>query len=241
MNLSGPATRAANAQGWIRRQQVIAILRMDDADRVIEICQTLVQLGLTVVEITADRAHAMSSIRSVRQALGSRVLLGAGTVLDVRTADAAAKAGADFCVAPNLDPEVVSACASRDMLAIPGVFTPTEIAAARGLGLSLLKLFPCGGLSPQFLSALRGPFPSTGFVPTGGIDATNVAGWFRAGAAAVGLGSSLVGRDGSADGLAERVREFRARIPGPAADSEETTDQEHRPGVASVPEPRSKR
>ncbi len=122
-------------------------------------------------------------------------------------------------MAPNLDPAVVTACQDAGLLAIPGVLTPTEIVTASRLGLSLLKLFPCGGLGPRFLSALRGPFPSIGFVPTGGIELTDVAGWFRAGAVAVGLGSCLTGRDDPADpadpaeSLAQRVLEIRKQVP----------------------------
>lgn len=214
MSSLSQTTRAAQAEAWVVRQKVIAILRIDNPAGVIEICEALVEQGLTAIEITTDRAHALSSIRHVRKAMGSRVLLGAGTVLDPGTAAAAARAGADFCVAPNLDAEVVAACAEQDMLVIPGVLTPTEVVSAQRLGLSLLKLFPCGGLGVQFLSALRGPFPGVGFIPTGGIDLSNISAWFQAGAAAVGIGSSLVGRDGCARYVAERARTFRLAISG---------------------------
>jgi 2-dehydro-3-deoxyphosphogluconate aldolase / (4S)-4-hydroxy-2-oxoglutarate aldolase len=207
-----PPTRASRAEEWIRRDKIIAIVRTADAGRATRACRELVSAGLAVVEITADHPHALASVASLRQQLQARVLLGVGTVLDVATAEAAADAGADFCVAPNLDPDVIRACADRDMLAIPGVFTPTEIVAAQRLGLSLLKLFPCGGLRPEFLSALRGPFRSVGFVPTGGIGHADAGGWLAAGAAAVGLGSSLVGGDISADALKARVRDIRAQV-----------------------------
>lgn len=204
---------AARAQAWIRREKIIAIVRVKDPDEAIRLCQNLVGAGLSVAEVTADNPHAVTSIATLRAQLGDRVLLGVGTVLDPATADAAADAGADFCVAPNLDADVVAACAARGMLAIPGVLTPTEVVAATRLGLSLLKLFPCGGLGPDFLSALRGPFASVGFIPTGGIDHASVGAWLMAGAAAVGLGSSLVGGDNSADAIAARVREIKARVP----------------------------
>ncbi|HUY47156.1 MAG TPA: bifunctional 4-hydroxy-2-oxoglutarate aldolase/2-dehydro-3-deoxy-phosphogluconate aldolase [Streptosporangiaceae bacterium] len=215
MSSPGPITSAVPAEAWIRRQRVIAILRLENAEHVVQICQTLVDQGVTVMEVTADQPHASASIRRVRQKLGRDVLLGAGTVLDAQTVESVAAAGADFCVAPNLDPGVVAACAKFGMLAIPGVFTPTEVAAARRLGLRLLKLFPCGGLSPEFLAALRGPFPSVGFVPTGGIDLTNASDWLRAGAAAVGLGSALVGRDGSLHDLVGRAQRLKACIADP--------------------------
>jgi 2-dehydro-3-deoxyphosphogluconate aldolase/(4S)-4-hydroxy-2-oxoglutarate aldolase len=206
INAAAPLTGVRSAEAWIRRQRIIAILRLDSTDHVSGIARTLAQHGITVIEITADRPHASASLRQVRRELGGKVLLGAGTVLDPGTVGSVAAAGAEFCVAPNLDPEVVTACAKLGMLAIPGVFTPTEVVAAQRMGLQLVKLFPCGGLSPGFLCALRAPFPSMGFIPTGGIDLASIPRWLQAGACAVGLGSALVGRDGSGNGIAERVR-----------------------------------
>lgn len=210
--MAPPVSRAARAEARIRREKVVAIVRTADADRAVRVCQELVSAGLTVVEITADHPHALSSVATLRQRLGDQALLGVGTVLDPATAEAAAEAGADFCVAPDLAPDVVAACKGRDMLAIPGVFTPTEIRAAQRLGLSLLKLFPCGGLRPEFLTALRGPFGSVGFIPTGGIDHASVGGWLAAGAAAVGLGSSLAGGDISSEALRGRARDILAQV-----------------------------
>jgi 2-dehydro-3-deoxyphosphogluconate aldolase/(4S)-4-hydroxy-2-oxoglutarate aldolase len=212
MTASGPISAAAAAEARIRQSRVIAILRLDRADRIVAICRTLVSEGLAAVEITTDRPHAMASISSVREALGDRVLLGAGTVLDERTVDAAVSAGADFCVAPNLDRDVVAACRRREVLAIPGVFTPTEIANAGQLGLQLVKLFPCGGQAPEFLSALRGPFSAVGFVPTGGIGLSAVPAWLGAGAVAVGLGSALVRPDDALADLAHRARRLMGRM-----------------------------
>jgi 2-dehydro-3-deoxyphosphogluconate aldolase/(4S)-4-hydroxy-2-oxoglutarate aldolase len=214
MNPASLSDRAARAQAWIRREKVIAILRIKDADQAITLGQNLVTAGLTVLEITADNAHALSSVAKLRERLGDQVLLGVGTVMDPATVRAAADAGADFCVAPNLDPQVVTACADNGLLPIPGVFTPTEIVAAQRLGLDLLKLFPCGGLRPAFLSALRGPFSAIGFVPTGGIEPASVGAWLKAGAVAVGLGSSLTGGDNSASAVAARVREIRNQVSG---------------------------
>lgn len=211
-DMAPTVSRAARAEAWIRREKVVAIVRTADADRAVRACQELISVGLTVVEITADHPHALSSVATLRRQFGDRALLGVGTVLDPATAESAAGAGADFCVAPDLAPDVVAACTGRDMLAIPGVFTPTEITAAQRLGLSLLKLFPCGGLRPEFLSALRGPFGSVGFIPTGGIGHTSVRGWLAAGAAAVGLGSSLAGGDISGNALRVRAHDVLAQV-----------------------------
>lgn len=204
---------AARAETWIRQEKIIAISRIRDPDQAVTLCQSLACAGLSVIEVTADNPHAVTSVAILRKKLGDRVLLGVGTVLAPAVAHAAADAGADFCVSPSLEPDVIAACASRGLLAIPGVFTPAEIVAATRLGLSLLKLFPCGGLDPSFLRALRGPFASVGFVPTGGLDHGSIGGWFTAGAAAVGLGSWLVGGDSSASAVAARVREIKAQVP----------------------------
>ncbi|MGH9293453.1 MAG: bifunctional 4-hydroxy-2-oxoglutarate aldolase/2-dehydro-3-deoxy-phosphogluconate aldolase, partial [Acidimicrobiales bacterium] len=115
-----------------------------------------------------------------------------------------------FCLSPHLDPALVRACRARDLLPIPGVLSPTEIVSAQALGLDLLKLFPCAGVGPEYLKALRGPFPTIDFVPTGGIELDDVEGWLRAGAAAVGLGSGLVGRGTLSAGDATAVLVRRA-------------------------------
>jgi 2-dehydro-3-deoxyphosphogluconate aldolase/(4S)-4-hydroxy-2-oxoglutarate aldolase len=204
MSGPGPGT-AESAEARIRQAKVITILRLDSPAGIVDICRTLVAAGLVAVEITMDHSHAVASIRSVRAALGDSVLLGAGTVLDEAAVAAAASAGAEFCVAPNLDPDVVAACRHRGVLPVPGVFSPTEIATASRLGLRLLKLFPCGGLTPDFLRALRGPFPAVGFVPTGGVALPSVTQWLGAGAVAVGLGSALVRPGDSGADLAGRA------------------------------------
>ncbi|HUZ24483.1 MAG TPA: bifunctional 4-hydroxy-2-oxoglutarate aldolase/2-dehydro-3-deoxy-phosphogluconate aldolase [Streptosporangiaceae bacterium] len=214
MSEPGPGA-TGTAEERIREARVIAILRLDSPAGIVDICRTLVGAGLAAVEITMDHPHAIDSIRNVRSALGDRVLLGAGTVLDESTVAAAASAGAEFCVAPNLDPDVVAACRHSGVLPIPGVFSPTEIASASRLGLRLLKLFPCGGLTPDFLRALRGPFPAVGFVPTGGVDLPSVASWLSAGAAAVGLGSALVRSGDSGEDLARRVRRLAQGVQEP--------------------------
>jgi 2-dehydro-3-deoxyphosphogluconate aldolase/(4S)-4-hydroxy-2-oxoglutarate aldolase len=218
--MSGPGPSSApstgdTAEARIRQARIIAILRLDNPAGIVDICRTLVDEGLAAVEITMDHAHAIDSIRSVRAALGDRVLLGAGTVLDESAVAAAVSAGAEFCVSPNFDPEVVAACRHRRVLPIPGVFSPTEIASASRLGLRLLKLFPCGGLTPDFLRAMRGPFPAVGFVPTGGIGLSSVAEWLGAGAAAVGLGSALVRSGDSGEDVASRARRLGQDIQEP--------------------------
>ena len=192
-------------EGQIRSSRVVAILRLRDQSRAVELCRALADGGISVMEITMDHPEALKSLERARQALGPEVALGAGTVVDAATVAQVAAAGASFFVAPNLDAEVVSAARDLGLLPIPGVLSPTEVVAANHLGLRLLKLFPAGPLGAGYLQALKGPLPHIGFVAVGGVDIEDVPKWLSAGAVAVGLGSGLVGRGGDLSGLVERT------------------------------------
>ncbi len=208
--LSDPVS---SARSRIRLSRLVAVLRLRTPARAVEICETLLHEGLDVMEITLDHPDSLDAIARVRAALGREALLGAGTVLAAEAVSAAASAGAEFCVSPHLDPAIIAAAQDRRMLAIPGVFSPTEIVAARRSGVSMLKLFPAEPVGPSYVTALRGPFPDVGLVPTGGIENGMIAAWLEAGAVAVGVGSALVDRSGTIDGLAERARRIRSLAP----------------------------
>ena len=206
----------AEVEAQIRDLRLVAILRLDAGglsssqavERAIRLCETLDTSGVHAAEITLDQRYALESIEAVAGRLGERVLLGAGTVLDADAVDAAADAGARFCVSPHLDADVVAACRRRDLLPLPGVLTPSEVVAARALGVGTVKLFPAEPLGPAYLATLRGPFASIGFMPTGGVHLENAPRWLSAGAVALGVGSWLVPADGALDGLAERARDL---------------------------------
>jgi len=210
--MSTAPTGLEAAAGRIRRARVIPILRLPDGDRVVEIARVLVDNGFPVIEITTDHPHAVRSIAAVREALDGAVTVGAGTVLDDETLQSVAAVGAEFFLSPHLDAALVASGSELGLLPVPGVLSPTEIVAAQRLGLGLLKLFPCGGNDPGYLKALRGPFPSVGFIPTGGIGLEGARAWLDSGAAAVGLGSALVGRGGYDQDLALRAARLRRLI-----------------------------
>jgi len=132
----------------------------------------------------------------VRERLGARTdgpfVVGAGTILHSGQLGAARRAGADFAVAPLLDPDLVSTSVAQGLPFIPGAFSPTEAAGAWAAGATFVKLFPASALGPTFVRELRGPMPDVELVPTGGIDAGNAAAFLEAGAAAVGIGGAIV-------------------------------------------------
>jgi 2-dehydro-3-deoxyphosphogluconate aldolase/(4S)-4-hydroxy-2-oxoglutarate aldolase len=171
---------------------IVAVVRSPEGRQLVEVVRALADGGVTVVEITMTVPDALDVLRQVRQALGDRVLLGAGTILDAPTARAALLAGAEYLVAPTLDLDVIRLCRRYDKLAMPGAFTPTEILTAWEAGADVVKVFPAEVVGPAFFKAMRGPLPQVRLMPTGGVDLTTAADFLRAGACCLGLGSQLV-------------------------------------------------
>ena len=155
--------------------------------------EALVAGGVDRLEVTADTPGAFAA---VEHAARSGHIVGVGTVVSSEQVRAAAAVGARFVVSPGLVPEVIEVARELGLEPMPGVFTATEILAATAAGAQVLKLFPasCGG--PSYLRALRGPFPGTALVATGGVRVDEIDDYLRAGATAVALGSELVGRAG---------------------------------------------
>src|SRR5437899_7178075 len=171
---------------------IVAVVRAPDSQQLVEVARALADGGVSVVEITMSVPNALDVLRQVRQSLGDRVLLGAGTVLDAETARAVLFAGAEYVVAPTLNLEVIRLCQRYDKLVIPGAFTPTEILAAWEAGADIVKVFPAEVVGPAFFKALRGPLPHIRLMPTGGVDLTTAAAFLKAGACVPGVGGQLV-------------------------------------------------
>src|SRR5437868_11277351 len=187
---------------------IVAVVRAPDGDQLVEVCRALVDGGVTVVEITMTVPNALDVVRQVRQALGDRLLLGAGTILDPETARAALLAGAEYLVAPTVNLEVIRLCRRYDKLVMPGAFTPTEILTAWEAGADVVKVFPAEVLGPAFFKAVRGPLPQVRLMPTGGVDLTTAAAFLKAGACCLGVGSQLVEPKAVAAGDFGRIREL---------------------------------
>ena len=187
---------------------IVAVVRSPDSQQLVEVVHALAEGGVTVAEITMTVPDALDVVRQVRNSLGDRVLLGAGTILDAETARAALLAGAEYLVAPTLNLDVIRLCQRYDKLVMPGAFTPTEILAAWEAGADIVKVFPADVVGPAFFKALRGPLPQVRLMPTGGVDLTTAADFLKAGACCLGIGSQLVEPKAVAAGDFERIREL---------------------------------
>lgn len=167
-----------------------------------EVCKAVITAchagGAKVFEFTNRGDFAHEVFGEVRKWAGRELpgmMIGAGSVPDAPTAAIFMQMGADFIVAPTLNPEVARICNRRKVLWIPGCGTVTEISQAEELGAEIVKIFPGNAVGgPQFVKAVTGPCPWTSIMPTGGVEPTeeNLGKWFRAGVVCVGMGSALV-------------------------------------------------
>ena len=187
---------------------IVAVVRSPDSQQLVDVVRALADGGVTVAEITMTVPGALDVVKQVRSALGDRVLLGAGTILDPESARAAILAGAEYIVAPTLNFEVIRLCRRYDKLVMPGAFTPTEILAAWEAGADIVKVFPADVVGPAFFKALKGPLPQVRVMPTGGVDLTTAAAFLEAGACCLGVGSQLVEPSAVAERNFTRIREL---------------------------------
>src|SRR5579859_7951548 len=187
---------------------IVAVVRSPDSQQLVEVCRALADGGVTVVEITMTVPGALDVVRQVRQALGERVLLGAGTILDPETARAALLAGAEYLVAPTVNLDVIRLCQRYSKLVMPGAFTPTEILSAWETGADIVKVFPADVLGPAFFKAVRAPLPQVRLMPTGGVDLTTAAAFLEAGACCLGVGGQLVEPKAVAERNFDRLRDL---------------------------------
>lgn len=202
----------------IEESGIIAIVRFDRSEQLIQVAQAIRAGGVGIIEFTMTTPNALGIIEESRQEFGDEVLLGAGTVLDAQTARAAILAGAEFVVSPTLDPQVIEMCRRYSKVVIPGAFTPTEILTAWQWGADFVKVFPASLGGPSYLKAIREPLPQVKLIPVGGVSLVNAADFIKAGAVAVAVGGNLVKRKAIAEGnfaeLTETARQFVAAIRG---------------------------
>lgn len=202
------ATPTDRVVARLREAGVVPVVELPSAAAAVPLVEALATGGLTCVEITFRTPAAQDGLAAVREAF-PEVLLGAGTVVTVEQLDAALACGADFVVAPGTAPALVTAALERGVPVLPGVCTPTEIELARTYGLDVFKFFPAqpmGGLG--FLRALCAPYHDVSFVPTGGIDISNLAAYLSLPQVIACGGSWLVKRDLIANGEFTRIREL---------------------------------
>ncbi len=192
---------------------IIPVVRAPNVEHARRAVEAICAGGIPIVEITMTIPNAPEVIRQVVRDYGSRVLTGAGTVLRATDAKRCLDAGAQFLVSPGFSQPVLAAASASGKLAMPGALTPTELMLALENNARLVKIFPCGNLGgPKYLKSLKAPFPDAALIPTGGVNASNAADYFKAGAFALGIGADLVDaaalREGNLEKISNAAREL---------------------------------
>jgi len=184
---------------------IIPIVVIEDPSKAVQLGRTILDAGLDLIEITMRTERAMEAIKVVNKEV-PELMVGAGTVFSVPVAREALSSGARFIVSPHLDEEIVTYCARKNVVCIPGIFTPSEIqraikAATRGTRKRsikdlplVMKVFPASTGGPGHITAMKAVFPDVRFLPLGGVNAGNLAEYIKAGAWAVG-GTWICKRD----------------------------------------------
>ncbi len=175
--------------------RIIAILRGDFGGREEEIVSALIDGGITAVEVTLNSPNALKSIHKLSLSFGSRIAVGAGTVMSVDDVGRAEANGARFIVSPNRNTKVIVETRRLGLVSLPGCYTPSEIVEALEAGADAIKIFPANTLGPAFVKAVRAPLGDIRLVPTGGVTPEKAREYFAAGAWAVGVGSELLNRE----------------------------------------------
>jgi 2-dehydro-3-deoxyphosphogluconate aldolase / (4S)-4-hydroxy-2-oxoglutarate aldolase len=200
----------------IRETGVIAIMRAKSSDQLMAAADAIKAGGVAVIEVTMTTPGALDVIREAVARYGDTVLFGAGSVLDAETARAAILAGAGFVVAPTLNIPMVELCNRYSIPVMPGIFTPTEALTAWQAGAEMVKLFPASVGGADMIKAILAPLPHLEIVPVGGVELDNAADFIRKGAAALGVGSSLVNQklldSGDMAELTRRAEGFIAAV-----------------------------
>jgi 2-dehydro-3-deoxyphosphogluconate aldolase / (4S)-4-hydroxy-2-oxoglutarate aldolase len=180
---------------------VVPVVRASSSKLAIAAADAICAGGISIIEVTMTVPGAIDVIQELVLSMGTEILIGAGTVLDVATARQCIDAGAEFIVGPTFDPETVKLANRENKLVMAGALTPTEVVNAWKNGADFVKIFPCGNVGgPKYIKALKAPLPQIHLVPTGGVSLTNAAAFIRAGASALGVGAELVSEAALASG-----------------------------------------
>jgi 2-dehydro-3-deoxyphosphogluconate aldolase/(4S)-4-hydroxy-2-oxoglutarate aldolase len=197
----------------LKAQKVIALIRADSAESLLDCARALQAGGLGAIELTMTTPGAIDLVARVSKELPD-ALIGLGTVLDAETARKGIAAGAKFIVTPAVRPAVIAACQEAGVAILSGALTPTEACSAWDAGADVIKIFPAEFFGPAYIKSLKAPFPKMEFLPTGGVTPQTVGDFLKAGAWATAAGSALVApaalkaRDWAA--ITSRAKEFVA-------------------------------
>ncbi|HWU76096.1 MAG TPA: 2-dehydro-3-deoxy-6-phosphogalactonate aldolase [Rhodanobacter sp.] len=194
---------------WLQSLPLIAILRGLAPSEAVAMGEAIAGAGFRMLEVPLNSPQPLHSIRLLREHLGARCLIGAGTVLTPLQVDEVAAAGGQLIVMPHADPALIAAAKRAGLICTPGAVTPTEAFAALAAGADALKIFPAEQLGPAVIKAWRAVLPrSLALLPVGGITPDDMAAYVAAGADGFGIGSALYAPGRDVADVGRRARAF---------------------------------
>ena len=190
----------------VLEHKVISIVRGMAPEKILPVAQALYDGGIRLIEVTFNQKEpenfykTADAIRAITEAMGDKMLVGAGTVTSVELVEMAAAAGAKYIISPDCDLNVIRRTRELGLVSMPGAYTATEAKQAHNAGADFVKLFPCIGDAPAYVKALCAPFNHIKFLAVGGVSEKNVAEFLRAGCVGAGVGGNLVNKTWIAEG-----------------------------------------
>jgi 2-dehydro-3-deoxyphosphogluconate aldolase/(4S)-4-hydroxy-2-oxoglutarate aldolase len=174
---------------------LLGILRDIDEDTIGPLVETVVASGLATIEVTMNTGGAATLIKKAVKIARDSLIIGAGTVLDLKDLKSATDSGATFVVMPVFIEGIVKYCMKNKIPVFPGAMTPQEIYLAWRSGATMVKVFPSGLFGPAYFRELKGPFKDIELLACGGVTPENMKDYFASGASAVAFGASVFRKD----------------------------------------------
>lgn len=193
---------------------IIPAIRVSSAEQAHFAAEAVNRGGIPIVEITMTVPGAVDLISHLVR-YHPKMMVGAGTVLDLETARRCVHAGASFLTAPGLDLAIVEFAAKENLAVLPGALTPTEVVTAWKAGADFVKVFPCAPVGgDKYIKALHTALPQIPLIAAGGVTQQTALDFILAGATAIGVGTDLIPIEALERRQAERIRELALRFAG---------------------------
>lgn len=203
----------------MKKEKIVAIVRGLPESTILRVARALYEGGIRFIEVTFAQ-HVPTCVEDTSRAIKAitdefcDLYVGAGTVITLAQLEAAHAAGARYMISPNVDTRLIKRAVELGMVAMPGALTPSEAVTAYNAGSTFVKIFPAGSLGPDYFKAIRAPLSHIPMLAVGGVDDTNMAAFYKAGAAGFGIGGCLVNKKlidaGDFEGLSKLASRYVA-------------------------------
>jgi len=198
-----------------KKLPILGIIRGVEPEAIEPLVDAVISSGLETIEIAMNSRKADELIRRAVKASNKKLMIGAGTVMNLEILKVSLDAGATFIVTPTLVSDVVGYCVKNVIPVFPGALTPTEIYAAWSAGATMVKVFPSNFFGPSYMKEVKGPFNNIELLACGGVNAKNIRTFFSNGASAVAFGASIFRKswidDGNFKKIERSIRELISR------------------------------